>query len=107
MYKEKAEAEKIEQEKEVRQAQIDELFNHYSKFNVDLSKLKDDVGEKSIDDIKAEIALALVDSLDSKFSSKKDQPNIADNDNFNIVEDIEQREDNPYGKFGLKLTKRS
>lgn len=107
VYKEKAEAEKIEQEKEVRQAQIDELFNHYSKFNVDLSKLKDDVGEKSIDDIKAEIALALVDSLDSKFSSKKDQPNIADNDNFNIVEDIEQREDNPYGKFGLKLTKRS
>lgn len=102
---EKAELEELrlfkqQLEKEQRENEIKELFASCEARGLEVSDIKENTGEKTIDEIKNEIGVRLLEST----LSFKEQV-LPESDSKAIVQDVATSKDEPYGIYTKRLKK--
>lgn len=87
-------------EKEQRELEIKELFATSDAKGLDISKIKENSDGKTVEEIKSEIALML---LENTFSVK--EQTLPDDDSKAVVKDVSKIESSPYGKYSDRVLK--
>ena len=91
---------KEEVQKEKREIELKELFTASESKGLDVSKIKENSDGKTVDEVKAEIAIML---LENTFSVK--EQTLPEDDNKSVVKDVNKPVSSPYGKYSDRVLK--